>query len=32
MILYTCMPEEIVFEGWDQMQEHYSEVYVDGLL
>ncbi|MDF2814787.1 MAG: YlzJ-like protein, partial [Paenibacillus sp.] len=32
MILYTCMPEEIVFEGWDHIQEQYSELVLDGLL
>jgi hypothetical protein len=26
------MPEEIVFEGWDHIQEQYSELVLDGLL
>jgi hypothetical protein len=32
MILYSVMPEEIVFEGWDQQPERPLEVTVNGLL
>lgn len=32
MILYSCMPEEIVFEGWDRELERPTEVTINGLL
>lgn len=32
MILYSCMPEEVVFEGLYQEQSRPSEVVVNGLL